>query len=173
MKRKAAIPVLIVLLAIMSLSVTAVPHASGVIDKVRLSGTDIPQGYVLGKIPNFARTTFKDNPWLMDNASVKKLAGEIYPGGNGEGIATIHMTIIAREQRPFGDDIVCYIILFRDMSAAKDELKKINDYVGYNSDRAMVLSRDNIAVFLHVDNVDDFHYIRDLAGVLEKRLQEL
>jgi hypothetical protein len=85
-------------------------------------------------------------------------------------VSAIHVTILARNNTPYGDDIVCYIIVFNDSSEAKAELKKLADFAGYNSDRVIVLARENMAVFLHVDDADDLPLIRDIAGKLEERL---
>jgi len=145
-------------------------YKATVIDEIRLDTKDIPQGFVLGQIPGYAKKTFKQNPWLLDKGAIKTLTQEIYPGGDFHTISSIHMTIFANEQKPYNDDIVCYIIVFNDLKNTKTEIQKINKFVGYNSDRALVVNKDNIAVFLHVDDVTNFHYINDLASSIKERL---
>jgi hypothetical protein len=61
---------------------------------------------------------------MMDRPAIKKLTARIYPGGDYNRIRGMHMTIMSRKKNPYGDDIVCYIILYKDASSAKEELKK-------------------------------------------------
>lgn len=147
-------------------------YTGGIVEKIRLSSGDIPQGFAYGNIPPFAKKILKENPWSMDKSAIRALTSRIYPGGESARVSAIHVTILARNYTPYGDDIVCYIIVFNDSSEAKAELKKLTDFAGFNSDRVIVLSRENMAVFLHVDDADDFPLIRDMAGKLEERLNK-
>jgi hypothetical protein len=144
-----------------------------VIDTVKPTSNDIPDGFVYGKVPQVYKKTLKDNPWVMDNAAIKRLAGKIYPGGDSSKIAAMHVSIMARKNKPFGDDIVCYVILYKDAKAARDEIRKVAEFTDYNSDRCVLLVKENLAVFLFVDDVNNFHYIRDMAAVLKERLNNI
>jgi hypothetical protein len=141
-----------------------------VIDRIKLSGDDIPQGFTYGNLPPFARKVLKENPWKMDRGAIKTLAPKIYPGGDGSKISAMYVAILARTERPFGDDMVCYIIIYNDTRTAADEIKKLSDFVRYNNDRAIVLSRENMAVFLHVDDITNFPLLGAMASRIEARL---
>ena len=110
---------------------------------------------------------------MMDRNAIVRLSDKIYPGGDYTKISDIYMAIMTNKNRPFGDDIVCYIILYKSINSAKDELKKMTEFAGYNSDRVIVLSRNNIIVFLHVDDIDDFHYIRNMSETIKQRLEKI
>jgi hypothetical protein len=141
------------------------------IDTIKLTDSDIPNGFIYGKIPDFARKTLKNNPWMMDKAAIKRLAKEIYPGGDFNKIAGIHSTIIANNKKPYNDDIVCYIILFHNSRLAASEMKKINDYIEYNRDRMIEINRDNIVVLMHVDDIRNYPLLKRLASMIENRLK--
>ena len=126
-----------------------------------------------GLIPEFAKKLLKSNPWYMDNTAIKKLSDKIYPGGNYTRITSIHVTIIAKNETPHGDDIVCYIIQYKDMGSAKEEIRKIAEYIGYNRDRAILNVKDNIVVFLHVDDTNNFHYIQEMDRKIKDRMNNL
>lgn len=125
---------------------------------------------MLGKIPSFAKKVFKDNPWYLDRESIKRLVPNIYPGGNASKVKAVHMTIMADKRNPYGDDIVCYVILYNDKNAADAEIKKLDSYTGYNSDRAIMVRKNNVAVFLHVDDTENLYIIRDMATRMERKL---
>lgn len=144
-----------------------------IVEKVRLMEQDIPEGYTFGKIPAFARKVLKNNPWMMDSKAIQRLTKMIYPDGNYAMIKSIHVTILADKKTPFGDDIVCYIILYHNSHTAKDEIKKIVRYVDFNSDRAVLIMKMNLVVFFHVDDVKDFHYIKSYAQKIENTLKKL
>lgn len=144
-----------------------------VIDAVKITDSDIPEGYMYGKIPTPYQSTLKGNPWLMDRAAIKRLADKIYPGGDFNKIAGIHVSIIANKKTPLGDDIVCYVILYNGMKAAQDEMKKMAEFTGYNRDRVLMLSKENLAIILFVDDVENFHYIQDLAKTIEVRMKNI
>ncbi len=131
---------------------------------------DVPAGFMYGKIPSAFKKWFPGNPWEMNRRTIRKIANKMYPGGNYRTIGHVHMTIIANKQRPYNDDIVCYMIIFKNKRIAKKELKKLTDYAGYNSDRAIVVVKDNMAVFLHVDDTLNFKYISDMATKIKARL---
>ena len=148
-------------------------YSDAVIEKLKINSTEIPDGFVYGQVPDFAKKVLKENPWLMDRDAIKHLTGRIYPGGDSNQVNKIHMTILADKEHPFGDDIVCYIILYNDARTAKDEIVKVNEYVGFNSDRSIALVRDNMVIYLCVDDVNHYHYIREFANMLEHRLESL
>ena len=144
-----------------------------VINRLKPAESEIPEGFIYGKIPGFAQKVLKENPWQLDPAAIRKLADRIYPDGDANAIQNIHMTIITSQEKPYSDDIVCYIILFKNGKTAKTEMDKLSTFSGYNSDRTILLSRDNLAVFLLVDDTDNFHHIRSMADGIQTRLNEL
>ncbi len=143
------------------------------IESIRLTETEIPQGYRYGIIPDFASDLLKGNPWTLDQNAMKKMAPRIYPGAEYGKIASIHMTILATTDNPYGDDIVCYIFTFKDSKSAKEEMAKLKEYAGFNSDRSIVLEKGNISIFLIVDNVKDYSYIKSISEVLQEKLNSL
>ncbi|HOO70474.1 MAG TPA: hypothetical protein PK926_01855 [Spirochaetota bacterium] len=148
-------------------------YSTDVIEKLKISSGEVPEGFVFGKVPGFAKNVLKDNPWLMDRAAIKHLTGRIYPGGDSGLVNKIHMTIIANRDNPFGDDIVCYIIIYNDARTARSEIAKVTEYVGFNSDRSISLARDNMVIYFCVDDINHFHYIREMADKAQSRLESL
>lgn len=164
----------IFLVFVLSAALTAV-YAADIYKTEDLTGLaitekDIPEGFVMCRIPSQVKNTLKDNPWMMDDSAVKKLTKHIYPDGNSAAVRNIHMTILAEAKKPWNDNIVCYMILYKNGQYAKDENAKLKKYVDYNSDRAILLTKDNLSIFLHSDDTQDFHYIEDLASVLKSRM---
>ncbi len=162
------------LIFILSGALTAV-SAAGIyktedLSALAITEKDIPKGFVICRIPSQLKNTLKDNPWMMDDSAVKKLTKHIYPEGNSAAVRNIHMTILAEEKKPWNDNIVCYMILFKNGQYAKDENAKLKKYADFNSDRAILLTKDNLSIFLHADDTQDFHYIEDLASVLKNRM---
>ncbi|HOT45570.1 MAG TPA: hypothetical protein PLM53_12050 [Spirochaetota bacterium] len=143
------------------------------IDTVKLTNADIPEGFMYGTVPAPYRSTLKGNPWLMDRAAIKRLADKIYPGGDFNRIAGIHVSIIANKKTPLGDDIVCYVILYNSMRDAQQEMKKMSEFVGYNNDRALMITKDNMAIIFFVDDIENFHYIQELAKTVGERMKSL
>ncbi|MDY6968258.1 MAG: hypothetical protein SVR08_06345 [Spirochaetota bacterium] len=143
-----------------------------IINNLKLNKTDIPEDFVYGRIPDFANKVLMGNPWMMDKIAIKKLSNRIYPDGDYRKIANIHVTIMTRKEEPYGDDIVCYIIIYKNKMSANVEIKKIYDFAGFNRDRIIVLSKDNIVVFLHVDDVENYHLIRKMSLKMKKKLSE-
>ncbi len=143
------------------------------IESIKINRDDIPRGFVFGMVPDFARKVLKDNPWYLDKAAIKRLTKEIYPGGDFKRVSQIHATIMADEKTPYGDDLVCYIILYQNTSAANKELQKISDFTKFNTDRVILIARNNMAVFLHIDNVRNMPLLKSLAGIIEKRLEKI
>ncbi|HPS58174.1 MAG TPA: hypothetical protein PK514_08715 [Spirochaetota bacterium] len=143
------------------------------VETIRLSDSDIPEGYRYGIIPDFASGLLKSNPWMLDPGAKKKLAHRIYPGAEYTKISSIHMTILAANANPYGDDIVCYIFMFNDEKSAKEEMIKLNEYTGYNSDRSIVLEKGNIAVFLFVDNTKDYPLIQAISESIKIKMDSI
>ncbi len=154
---------------------TAIPagrmYKNSDIDKIKLQNTEIPKGFMYGKIPPFAKKVLLSNPWKFNRIAINKLTKRIYPGGSAYSIDKIHMSIITKKDAPFGDDIVCYIIIYRDMSAAKKETTKLKKFIKYNKDRTILLHKKNMNIFLHVDNVENFNYIQKMANQLKLRME--
>jgi hypothetical protein len=142
-------------------------------DTIKITSSDIPEGYMYGKIPAPYQSTLKDNPWMMDRAAIRRLADKIYPGGDHSKITGIHVSIIANKKTPLGDDIVCYMILYNTMKDARSEMRKMEEFAGYNNDRVLVLSKDNLGVILFVDDIVNFHYIQNLAKMIDERMKNL
>ncbi len=143
------------------------------IDTVKLTSADIPEGFMYGKVPAPYQSTLKNNPWMMDKAAIKRLADKIYPGGDYSKIAGIHVSIIASKKTPFGDDIVCYMILYNSMKDAQKEIRKMAEFTGYNNDRALLLTKDNLAIIFFVDDITNFHYIQELAKTIGERMKNM
>lgn len=165
----ALIPILVFALPLNGIS----DYGVDIIKQIRLSDSDIPEGYTYGKVPTFARKTLKGNPWMMDDNAIKRLTKRIYPEGNYTKVLKIHVTILADKETPYGDDIVCYIILFKDSHSAKGEIRKITRFIEFNRHRAVMVKRMNLVVFYHVDDTKDFHHIRRFAAKLESALKTL
>jgi len=162
------------ILMLAALTGQAKPDCStDIIEQIRPSVSDLPEGFMFGRIPGFAQKVLKGNPWLMDRRAMKRLASRIYPDGDFSKMSAVHMTIMADTKTPFGDDIVCYIIVYRDKSSAKGEIKKLLKFAGYNNDRVLVLSKENMVVFLHVDDTINFHHIQELAGKMGRKLEKI
>ncbi len=175
MKKHTSLPVFILILSLTAAAASAFSRTSDdeLIEKIKITQSDIPQGYIFGKIPGPAKAVFKNNPWSFDNNAVRKLTGRIYPGGDYSKISAIHMTILTRSDKPFSDDIVCYLMVFNRGKSSADEIKKLKEHIDFNGDRALLVTRDNLAIFMHVDDTDDFHYIRSLSEKIEQRLSSL
>jgi hypothetical protein len=172
--RKAILTICILLSMILITEVKGTSQfKSDAIDIVKLAPGDIPEGFMYGTIPGPYRKTLKENPWMMDKAAIKRLADKVYPGGDYSKISNMHVSIIANEKTPLGDDIVCYVILFTNMKAANDEIKKMTEFTGYNRDRVLLLTKDNLAVIIFADDIENYHYIQDLAKILGDRLKSL
>lgn len=148
-------------------------YSSSIIEKIRPTVNEIPAGYMFGQVPEFAKSLLKENPWTLDQAAIKKLTNRIYPGGEYSKVSDLHMTIITNKKNPYGDDIVCYIFIFRNEKSAQEELVKLNEFSGYNSDRSIVIEKKNMAVFLLVDSIKDFEYIRAMSEVIKKRIETI
>lgn len=168
--KKTALFVLLLAIVFITESPGITRLGNEIFDRIKLTDSDIPKGFTYGQIPEFAVDVFKKNPGEMDKKAIQKIADDIYPGGDYNNIAGIHVTILARTETPHGDDIVCYIILYKDAAAAREELKKITEYVGYNKDRAILHSVDNLVFFLHVDDTKNFHYIEEMNMIMMKKL---
>jgi len=152
---------------------TSAMYSSSIIEKIKPTAEEIPAGYMFGQVPDFARSLLKSNPWSLDQAAIKKLTNRIYPGGEYAKVSDLHMTIITNKKNPYGDDIVCYIFIFRNEKSAQEELIKLNEHVGYNSDRSIVVEKKNLAVYLCVDSVKDYEYIKTLSESIKKKLETL
>lgn len=148
-------------------------YSSSVIEKIKPTASEIPDGYMFGQVPEFARGLLKNNPWTLDQAAIKKLTNRIYPGGEYTKVSDLHMTIITSKRNPYGDDIMCYIFIYKNEKATKEEMAKLHEHVGYNSDRAIVLEKNNLAVYLCVDSTKDFDHIKGISETIQKRLDSL
>jgi len=143
------------------------------ISKITITEKEIPPGFVIGKLPQKVKDVLKDNPWYFDSEAIKKLTGHIYPDGDYKKVAAMHMTILADEKRPYRDNLVCWIILYKDSKGAKEEMAKLKRYAGFNSDRSIFIQKDNMAVFMYADDVNEFHYVQDMASEIQAKLKAM
>ncbi len=173
MKRKVLFLSTITIFIFIFIAGTRSMYSSSVIDKVKPGNEDIPKGFVIGQIPGFAKNLLKSNPWNFDNDAIKKMTGRIYPGGEYTRISDIHMTILAKEKNPYRDDIVCYVMIFRDKKSAEGELAKLSEYVNNNRDRSILLEKENLAIYLCVDEVENYQYIKSISDNLQKKIDTL
>jgi len=165
--------IIILLFITFFISSSTMMYSSTVIDKIRPTSGEIPAGYMFGQVPGFAQSLLKSNPWNLDQTAIKKMTSRIYPGGEYSKISDLHMTIITNKRNPYGDDIVCYIFIFKNEKAAAEEIYKLNEFVSYNSDRAIIIEKKNLAVFMHVDSIKDFDHIKNLSENIKKKLESL
>lgn len=170
--KKISIFITLLCVLMVSFSVPAESVNKNVIDQIKILETDIPEGFQYGLIPDFARSVLLQNPWSMNKSAINKLTKNIYPGGDPAAVKNMHMSIIAKKEKPYNDDIVCYIIEYKDAASGHKEMAKLTDFYRYNSDRTIVIQKGNIAVFLLVDNINNYRYIQGLKGVIESRMPE-
>jgi len=173
MKRHSLIAISIITVVSVFIGSTTTMYSSSIIEKIKPTTTEIPEGYMFGQVPDFAQSLLKTNPWNLDQAAIKKLTNRIYPGGEYTKVSDLHMTIITNKKNPYGDDIVCYIFVFKNEKSAQEELIKLNEHVGYNSDRSIIIEKKNLAVYLCVDSVRDFEHIKGMSEIIKKRLETL
>lgn len=173
MKRHSLIIISFITFVSIFISSTTAMYSSSIIEKIRPTSEEIPDGYMFGKVPGFAQSLLKDNPWNLDQAAIKKMANRIYPGGEYSKITDLHMTIIANKKNPYGDDIICYIFIYKNEKSAQEELSKLNEYVGYNKDRSIVIGKNNLAVYFCVDSTKDYEYIQAMSEAVQKKLDTL
>lgn len=159
-------------LIFISQSIGLPQDSNSMIDKIRLLPEDIPQGFIYGVIPDIYKKTLKNNPWKFDDAAIEKLTDKIYPGGDYRQISAIHVTIIAKKETPHRDDIVCYIIQYKNASIARDELKKLSEYAGYNQDRTFLHIKDNYAVLIFADDVKNYLLLKELDKKIAERIEK-
>jgi len=173
MKKIPLLTIFVITFVTVFISSASTMYSSSIIEKIKPTTAEIPEGYMFGQVPGFAQTLLKTNPWNLDQAAIKKLTNRIYPGGEYTKVSDLHMTIITNRKNPYGDDIVCYIFIFKNEKSAQEELIKINEHVGYNSDRSIIIEKKNLAVYLCVDSVKDFEHIKEMSEVIKKRLETL
>ncbi len=173
MKRRSFLIISLITIVSVFIGSTSAMYSSSIIEKIRPTNEEIPAGYMFGQVPEFAQSLLKNNPWNLDQAAIKKLTNRIYPGGEYSRVSDLHMTIITNKKNPYGDDIVCYIFVFNNEKSAQEELIKLNQHVGYNNDRSIVIEKKNLAVYLCVDSVKDFEHIQAISEVIKKRLETL
>ncbi|MCX7678533.1 MAG: hypothetical protein N2316_04880 [Spirochaetes bacterium] len=170
--KKIIISSIIVALSFSSYSYTR-DYTSADVDKIRITHRDLPNGFRMAQIPAFARDVFRENPCFLDTNGIKRIAKHLYPNGDFNTISAIHSTIIAKEGKPFGDDLVCYIIVYRNAKVAQKELKKLTEYVEFNNQRATVTVKNNLAVFIHSDDVINMPLVMQLKRIIDERLESI
>ena len=173
MKKNSLKGIFIVIMLTLLIGSTTSMYSADTIEKIRITIDDIPAGYMFGQVPEFARSILKDNPWSFDQDAIKKFTIRIYPGAEPRNISNIHMTLIANKKNPFGDDIGCYIIIYKNGQAAKEELTKLNEFIRYNSDRGIVFAKNNLAVYLYINDVNNYDHIKRLSEIIKKKLETM
>jgi len=173
MKKVKTLIILLLLSICFFLNSSAAMYSNSVIEIVKLNDSDIPEGYRYGIIPEFAKNMLKNNPWNLDQNAISRFAPRIYPDADNRSMAHVHMTIVASEKNPYDDDIVCYIFLYKDKKSAEQEIAKLTEFVGYNSDRGIVLNRENLAVYLLVDHIKEYKHIEIISRNIQKRIDSL
>ena len=171
MKTNSLKGIFIFMIAVLLIGNTASTYNSSIIEKIRLTIDEIPAGYVFGQAPEKAKSLLKDNPWKFDQNAMKNFTNRIYPGADHRNISDIHMTIIAKKDNPFGNDIGCYIFIYKNAKSAKDELRKLNEFIKYNSDRGIVIEKNNLAVYLYINDVNNYEHIKRLSEIIKKKLE--
>lgn len=160
-----------------AVGVNAIPSDSrfnaSSIQKIKLTDTDLPEGFTYGQIPDFAKKTLLGNPWDMDRHAINKLTKSLYPDGDASSVKNMHVAIITKKEKPYGYDLVCYIIIYNDMSAARKEMEKLSSYNRFNSDRTILLSHGNMAVFLITQDPTNYKYIDTIKSKIEERINSL
>ncbi|MGL4370683.1 MAG: hypothetical protein ACRCUT_13580, partial [Spirochaetota bacterium] len=88
MNKKLSFVILFLMLS--ALGINAVPvntnFQPNVIQQIRITETDIPEGFAYGQIPGFAKKVLQNNPWDMDRAAINKLTKQLYPGGDAASV---------------------------------------------------------------------------------------
>lgn len=148
-------------------------YSNSIIDTIKPNVSDIPEGYCYGIIPDFAKNMLKENPWNLDQNALNRFAQRIYPDADNNKMSAVHMTIIANQKNPYDDDIVCYIFIYKDKTSAEKEIEKLKKFIEYNNDRGIVLSRENLAVYLLVDDVKEYTHMESISRSIQKRIDTL
>ncbi|MCL1864516.1 MAG: hypothetical protein FWF73_01745 [Spirochaetes bacterium] len=173
MKKNSLRGIVIFISMILFIGNTTSMYSSDIIEKIKITVDEIPDGYMFGQVPEFAKGILKNNPWNFDKDAIKKFTDRIYPGADYRNISEIHMTIIASKNKPLGNDIGCYIMIYKNGKAAKDELKKLNEFIKYNSDRGIIIEKNNIAVYLYINDVKNYDHIKRLSEIIKKKLETI
>lgn len=163
---------LVVIPLVLLCSILNANYQNTIFEKTKIIESDIPDGYMYGQIPDFAKSVLKQNPWVFDDAAKSRLSSKIYPGGDSASISSIYMTILAQRLNPYDDDIVCYQILYRDAVTAKSENAKLKSYSEANSDRLILINKENLSIILFVDDTKDYDKIQKLADTITTRLDQ-
>ena len=150
---------------------TAASNSLELFEKIKIDQTFLPEGFVFGKIPNFAKEVIKNNPWNMNRSAINKLTDHIYPNADPSAVQEIYMSIFARQNQPYGDDLVCYIILYKDATSTKREKLKLEEFAKINSDRVMTLTKDNIAIMMHVDDANDIPLLHNIYKKIKDTME--
>ena len=171
MKKTLNYGIIIIFFILLVVSTGAAREKKDLFEILKPTKIDIPKGFVFGKIPPFAKKIFKENPWVMDNLSIRKLTSKIYPGGDYNSVLRIHMTIFAKQKKPYGDDIVCYIIQYKTRYLKNIELTKIKNHVKYNQDRSLMIEKNNIIIYMHSDSIEDFGEMEFVVNKIRDKIE--
>ncbi|HEY1406066.1 MAG TPA: hypothetical protein VF857_05605 [Spirochaetota bacterium] len=173
---KRIIFVLVLMIAVGPLARAVVPDSNfsePAIEKIRITDSDLPEGFMYGQIPDFAKNVLLQNPWEMNRAAINKVTKNLYPSGDPGSVRNMHLSILAKKEHTYGYDIVCYIIIYNDGTTARKEIEKLSDFNRYNSDRTILLYQGNLAVFLIVQDVANYKYIQEMKEKMQQRINTL
>ena len=170
-KKFAIILSLILFMTIEIVSIGMVyPDDTTTFNTLRISAEDIPAGFVFGKIPQFAKKIFPENPCIVTTEGIQFLANKLYPDGNPYNIKNMYVAIMSESTKPFGDDLVCYVLMFKDQPSASTEIKKIQEFHQYNKDRIVLIIKRQIAIMLFADDINNYKYVAELGNKLSSKL---
>jgi hypothetical protein len=173
MKKNSFKGILVIIITFLLIGNTTSVYNSAVIDKIKLTIDEIPAGYMFGQVPEKAKVILKDNPWKFDQDALKKFTDKIYTGADSRNISDIHMTIIANKNNPLGHDMGCYIIIYKKGKPTKDEFTKLKEFIRFNSDRGIIIEKNNLAVYLYVRDVKNYDHIQRLSAIIKEKLETI
>ena len=65
------------------------------------------------------------------------------------------------------------LLYLQKSNPVSKEIDKLKKFVGYNNDRGIVLSRDNLAVYLLIDNINEYRHMENISRSIQKRIDAL
>ena len=173
MKKNSLKGIFITIIAVFLIGNTTSIYSADTIEKIKITAEEVPDGFIFGQVPEYAQGLLKGNPWKFDQDALKRFTSRIYDGADYGNVSDIHMTIIAAKDKPTGNAIGCYIIIYKNAKSAKDELKKLGEFVRYSTDRAIVIEKNNIAVYLYANDIKNYDHIKRLSEIIKKKLDTL
>ena len=173
MKKNSIKGILVIIIAAFLIGAATSMYNADTIEKIKITIDEVPDGFMFGQVPEYAQGLLKGNPWKFDQDALKRFTGRIYDGADYNNVSDIHMTIIAKKDKPTGNAIGCYIIIYKNAKSANDEFKKLGEFVRYSTDRAIVIEKNNLAVYLYANDVKNYDLIKRLSEIVKKKLELL